>query len=169
MTRIAALILAVDRRVTHAAVVAGCLCLCLALAAGLWQVIARFVLFQSAAWSGPAVQVALIWLTYLALAGAMRTGSLIAVDMALRISTPRLRAVLRLFGLITTMGLLLVILWFGAVLVWRVRFQTVAGLDMSASWAYLALPVGAVLSILALVAHTLDPDHPDRAAPDSAG
>jgi TRAP-type C4-dicarboxylate transport system permease small subunit len=115
------------------------------------------------------VQVALIWLTYLALAGAMRTGSLIAVDMALRVSTPRIRAVLRLFGLVTTMGLLLVILWFGAMLVWRVRFQTVAGLGMSASWAYLALPVGAVLSILALVAHVLDPAQRDAAAPDSAG
>jgi TRAP-type C4-dicarboxylate transport system permease small subunit len=50
-----------------------------------------------------------------------------------------------------------VVLWFGVDLVWRVRFQTFASLDLSMSWAYAAIPAGALLALLATVAHHADP------------
>ena len=64
--------LAIEDRVTQAAVIFGCLGLLLATAAGFYQVLARFILFQSAAWSEPFIQTTLIWMAYVALAGAMR-------------------------------------------------------------------------------------------------
>ncbi|MGQ9371313.1 TRAP transporter small permease [Azospirillum sp. ST 5-10] len=164
------LFLAVERRITQAAVAAGCLGLVVASLVGLYQVVARFVLFRPAAWSEPLIQVVFIWMAYLALAGAMRTGTLISVD-ALRtvLAQGPYKRLLDTVIMLSTMALLGVLLWFGSVLVWRVRFQTIAGLDMAASWAYAALPVGAVLSMLALIAHFLDPKtHADVPA-DAAG
>lgn len=161
--------LAIEGRVTQAAVVFGCLGLLLATAAGFYQVLARFVLFQPAAWSEPFIQTTLIWMTYVALAGAMRTGTLISVDLALTLSRGSFRKVLQAAGVVAVLGLLLVLLWFGAMLVWRVRFQTIAGLGISASWAYAALPVGSLLSILALIAHSLDRPGGGADAPELEG
>ena len=64
-----------------------------------------------------------------------------------------------------TLGLLLaavllvgVILWWGWDYSVRGRVQTVIGLEsFSMFWAYLAMPVGAVFSLIALVGHLLDP------------
>ena len=153
--------LAVERRITLAAVVLGSVCLVFAALAGLYQVIARFVLFTAASWSEPFIQAALIWMTYLALAGAMRTGTLISVDLLLTLVGGRTKAGVRAFTTLAVMSLLLVIFWFGCILVWRVQFQTIAGLNISASWIYAALPVGAVISMLALVAYQIDPPPDD--------
>ncbi len=49
------------------------------------------------------------------------------------------------------------LLWFGINLTWRVRFQSFAAMEMSMAWAYAALPVGALLCILAVIANHLDP------------
>jgi TRAP-type C4-dicarboxylate transport system permease small subunit len=162
--------LKVERRVTQLAVAVGCLGLVLASLVGFYQVIARFILFQPAAWSEPLIQVTFIWMTYLALAGAMRTGTLISVD-ALRaaVAGSPFRRMLDVFIMLSTMALLAVLLWFGSILVWRVRFQTIAGLDIAASWGYLALPFGSALSMLALIAHFIDPAKRGDVAADAAG
>ena len=56
---------------------------------------------------------------------------------------------------VTLMG---VILWWGWDYSQRGRVQTVVGLEsFSMFWAYVALPVGAVFSLIALVGHLLDP------------
>jgi TRAP-type C4-dicarboxylate transport system permease small subunit len=38
-----------------------------------------------------------------------------------------------------------------------VRFQTFASMDLSMSWGYAAVPAGALLGLLAVVANHLDP------------
>ena len=161
--------LAVERRITLAAVVLGSACLALAALAGFYQVIARFILFTPASWSEPFIQAVLIWMTYLALAGAMRTGTLISVDLLLTLVSGRTKAGIRAFTTLAVMSLLLVIFWFGSILVWRVQYQTIAGLNISASWVYAALPVGSVISMLALVAYQIDPPDDDNAALESGG
>jgi TRAP-type C4-dicarboxylate transport system permease small subunit len=40
-----------------------------------------------------------------------------------------------------------------------VRVQTFASLELSMAWAYSALPVGAALAILAVLAHHVDPQN----------
>tara|TARA_R110001583_G_scaffold171739_1_gene325441 strand:- start:2642 stop:3154 length:513 start_codon:yes stop_codon:yes gene_type:complete len=168
MATLTSIILMVERRVTRVALFLGSLALVLAFLAGAYQIIARFILFQSAAWSEPFIQLALIWMTYLTVASAMRTGSLISVDLMLRKTTGRLRAALRVFGTLAMLLLLGVLLWFGIEIVLRVKYQTIAGLNISASWAYLALPIGAAFSILALIAHVLDPPQAvDETSPDT--
>ena len=159
--------LASERAVTVTAVALGCVCLVAAVGVGFYQVLARFVLFRPASWSEPFVQSALIWMTYLALAGAMRTGTLISVDVLKKATKGKARQLLRLVGASAILILLWVILWQGISIVWRVRFQTIAGLGVPASYVYAALPIGAALSILALLAHVIDPP-PDETAPDAS-
>ena len=57
----------------------------------------------------------------------------------------------------TALAYLAVLVWFGIGLVTRVRFQTFASMELSMGWAYAALPVGAALAMLAVVAHHLAP------------
>ncbi|RAI01850.1 C4-dicarboxylate ABC transporter permease [Acuticoccus sediminis] len=159
--------LGIERVVTWTAVALGCVCLVAAVGVGFYQVLARFVLFRPASWSEPFVQSALIWMTYLTLCGAMRTGTLISVDVLKKATQGAARTALRLAGAGAILILLWVILWQGIAIVWRVRFQTIAGLGVPASYVYAALPTGAALSILALVGHVIDPP-PDQAAPDAS-
>ena len=49
------------------------------------------------------------------------------------------------------------LVWYGADLVWRVRFQTFASMELSMAWAYAAVPVGALLAMLATLAQHIDP------------
>ena len=160
--------LAIERAVTVTAVALGCFCLVAAVGVGFYQVLARFVLFVPASWSEPFIQSALIWMTYLALCGAMRTGTLISVDALKKATTGHARHVLRLAGAGAILILLWILLWQGISIVWRVRFQTIAGLGVPASYVYAALPAGAALSILALVAHVIDPPAEEPDADPSA-
>ncbi|HEX5934750.1 MAG TPA: TRAP transporter small permease subunit, partial [Pseudorhizobium sp.] len=65
--------LAVEGRITQTAVALATAGLAIASLVGLYQVVARFILHAPASWSEPLVQATLIWMTYVALAGAMRT------------------------------------------------------------------------------------------------
>ncbi|MCK8782709.1 TRAP transporter small permease [Rhizobium sp. NTR19] len=149
--------LSIESLLTKSAVALATAGLALASLIGLYQIIARFVLHRSAEWSEPLVQMTLIWMTYLGLAAAMRSGTLISVDWLLTLSKGRARQVIQLVILLCVLALLGFILWFGIALGMRVKFQTIAGLGISASWAYAALPFGAAVSIFAVIAHVLDP------------
>ena len=58
---------------------------------------------------------------------------------------------------LTALAYLSVLVWFGINLVTRVRFQTFASMELSMGWAYAALPVGAAMAMLAVVAHHIAP------------
>lgn len=124
---------------------------------GLYQVVARFILHRPAEWSEPLIQMTLIWMAYLGIAGALRSGTLISVDWLLSLSKGRMRRVVQGVILVCVLALLGFIAWYGVVLAMRVRFQTMAGLGISTSWAYAALPVGAIVSMLSTIAHAIAP------------
>lgn len=147
---------AVERAITTLSVGAACCLLSAAALTGLYQVLARFVLHQPATWSETLVRTLLIWMVYLGLPGAMRTGSLVSVDFLYRRSKGRGRRVLQALISAATLLLLTLLVWFGWMIVYRVRFQNLAGLEIPASWAYAAIPTGCLLSWLAVVARYFD-------------
>ena len=151
------LILRLDRGLTSLSMAVACGLLAIVSCLGLWQVIARFLFQQPSSWTEEAMRRLLIWMVALGIVAAFRQGALVSVDLMLRVSKGALRKVVR--GTITTVNLLflVVLAWFGLDLVQRVRFQTFASIDLSMGWAYAALPVGALLAMLAVVAHHLDP------------
>ena len=155
------LLLAVERAVTRASVFAACCLLAAAAAVGFYQVLARFLLAEPVTWSETAVRVLLIWMAYLGLCGAMRAGALVSVDVLYKACRGRARRVLEAAITLSTLSLLAILVWYGAILTGRVRFQTLAGLEVPVSWAYAAIPTGAAISILAVLAHYFDPRRED--------
>jgi C4-dicarboxylate transporter, DctQ subunit len=80
----------------------------------------------------------------------------VAIDLAYQSVSGRWQKLLQGFITLGSITLLGVILWFGIQMAWRVRFQTLAGLEVPIAWAYAALPVGAFFSLLAVIAHYFD-------------
>lgn len=150
-------ILALDRNVTGAIWLLAALLLALLAGVGLYQVLIRFVWNQPSPWTEELIGRLFVWCVMLGIVAAFRQGALVSVDLMLRLSRGSFRRVLRAMIALVTLGFLGVLVYHGIDLAWRVRFQTFATLPFSISWAYLALPVGAAFSMLAVVANYLDP------------
>ncbi|WP_421995593.1 TRAP transporter small permease [Roseococcus sp.] len=149
-------ILAADRIATGLATALACAALAIATAAGFWQVVARFATETPSIWSEALVRTALIWMAFLGLAAALRTGALVSIDVAHRHSRGALRRALEAAALACNLSLMGVLFWFGWIMAGRVQFQEMAGLEVSMSWGYAALPVGAAFAILGAIGHFLD-------------
>ena len=120
--------------------------------AAFWQVIARFVLHSPADWSEVATRALLIWTVLLGVALAFRHGAMISVEMLRNALQGRARRALEIaIGTICVL-FLGTLAWIGGQMTWRVRFQNVPSLDISISWIYLAIPVGATLAVIAVIA-----------------
>lgn len=147
-----------DRLLTRFALALACALLAVSAVIGLYQVLTRFLFQEPSTWSEVLVRTLLIWMVYLGSAAALRKGALVSVDVLYLLTGGRVR---RLFdGLVTlaVLGFLGILLWFGVEMTWRVRFQNLAGLEISIAWAYAAIPLGAVFAIVAVLAHHFDPE-----------
>jgi TRAP-type C4-dicarboxylate transport system permease small subunit len=149
-------LLALDRVTTGAALVAACLAMAVAVAAGAWQVVTRFALDQPSPWTEALVRVALIWMALLGVAGAVREGALVSIDVAHRVSRGRARLAIEALTLATTLAFMGVLFWFGLAMAERVQFQQMAGLEISIAWGYAAIPVGAAFTIVGALAAFVD-------------
>lgn len=152
-----AALIALDKRSTQLAMNAAVALLALAVACGLFQVFARFVLQTPSDWTEVLTRFALIWMVYMGVAVALRTGAMVSVDLMHRSLPAAWRRKLDVFIAATVLSLLAVMIYWGVAIAWRIRFQSVAGLDISIAWAYLAIPVGSLFAVIAVLAHLLDP------------
>jgi TRAP-type C4-dicarboxylate transport system permease small subunit len=153
-----ALFFAIERRTTAFSLWCACAMLVAAVSIGLYQIVSRFILLQPAEWSEVSVRFTLIWMVFLGVPEAFRQGAMVCVDLLYRKAGVRLRRALDAVVVVASLALMLVILWYGIEYAWRTRFQTIAGLDvLSVSWAYVAMPVGAAFSLLAILAQWFDP------------
>jgi TRAP-type C4-dicarboxylate transport system permease small subunit len=155
-TRLRGLVLTLDRIGTTIAAILACLALAVAVFAGLWQVVARFATETPSVWSEALVRTALIWMAFIGLAVAIRAGALVSIDIAHRLSRGALRCCLEGLSLASILAMLGVMFWFGWSMAERVKFQEMAGLEVSMAWGYAAIPLGAVFAMLGAVAHFLD-------------
>jgi TRAP-type C4-dicarboxylate transport system permease small subunit len=149
-------VLALDRVTTGVASAVACLALAIAVAAGMWQVISRFAAGQPATWSEALVRMALIWMAYLGVAVALRVGALVSIDVAHRYSRGTARRAIEASALACSLSLMGVMFWFGWIMAERVKFQELAGIEVSIAWGYAAIPIGAVFAMVGAVAHFLD-------------
>lgn len=154
--RLRGLVLRLDHIGTTIAAIIACLSLAVALFAGLWQVVARFATETPSVWSEALVRTALIWMAFIGLAVAIRAGALVSIDIAHRLSRGALRAALEGLTLASILSMLGVMFWFGWSMAERVKFQEMAGMEVSMAWGYAAIPLGAVFAMLGAVAHFLD-------------
>jgi TRAP-type C4-dicarboxylate transport system permease small subunit len=157
MERLTTGLLKLDRWTTSLAMAAAVAALTLAVAAGFWQVVSRFVLQEPATWSEALVRVSLIWMAYLGLAGCFRQGALVSIDLAHRLTSGLVRRFLETLALASSLTLLGVLFWHGWAMGQRVAAQNMAGLDISIAWGYAAIPIGAAFCVVGALAHYLDP------------
>jgi len=150
--------LGLERRTTALSMALACLMLVIASSLGMFQIVTRFVLEQPAEWSEILIRVSLIWMVFLGIPMAFRQGAMVSVDVLYRWSPPRIKRLLDAVVSIAALALMLVVLWWGFDYAMRGRVQSMAGLEsISMVWAYLALPVGAVFSLIGIVGNYLDP------------
>jgi len=150
--------LGLERRTTALSMALACVMLVIAASLGMFQIITRFVLEEPAEWSEILIRVSLIWMVFLGIPMAFRQGAMVSVDVLYRWSPPRIKRVLDGVVSVAALALMLVILRWGFDYAMRGRVQSMAGLEsLSMVWAYLALPVGAVFSLLGIVGNYLDP------------
>jgi TRAP-type C4-dicarboxylate transport system permease small subunit len=150
-------LLATERWTTRLAASSAGLALTVAAVAGLWQVAVRFVFNAPSEWSEVTSRFALIWMVYMGLSLTIREGAMVSIDLLHRTLQGRWQRALEALIFACTLALLGVLVWQGAQVAWRIRFQEVAGLGFSMSWAYLAIPTGALFASLATAAHFFDP------------
>jgi len=150
-------ILTLDRWVTGTVWAVACVLLAIISCLGMWQVLARFVFSQPTTWTEESMRRLLIWMVMLGIVVAFRRGALVSVDLMLRTARGAWLATVRWLITGTALAYLAVLVWYGINLVTRIRFQTFASMELSMGWAYAALPVGAALAMLAVVANHLDP------------
>jgi TRAP-type C4-dicarboxylate transport system permease small subunit len=150
-------LIALDKRSTGFAMNTAVFMLIVAVACGLFQVFARFIMDTPSDWTEVLTRFALIWMVYMGAGVALRNGAMVSVDLMHRKLSPVWRKKLDWFIATVTLSMLAVMIYWGAFIAWRIRFQNVAGLEISIAWAYLAIPVGAVFAVIAVLAHLFDP------------
>ncbi len=152
------LFLSIESWTTRIAMAIACLMMAIAASLAVFQIFTRFVLEQPAEWSEVLIRFSLIWMVFLGIPMAFRQGAMISVDALYRAVPSHLKRVLDLVVAMAALTLMIIILWWGYDYAVRGSVQTMAGLEvLSMFWAYIALPVGAVFSIIAIVANYLDP------------
>ena len=135
-----------------------CAMMALAASLGMFQIITRFVLERPAEWTEVMVRFSLIWMVFMGIPMAFRQGAMVSVDVLYRWSPKKIQRVLDWVVFTAAMVLVLIIIYWGWNYANRGKVQTVIGLEnVSMFWAYLALPVGGLFSIVGLVGNLLDP------------
>ena len=120
--------------------------------AGFYQVIARFVLQSPADWSEAWTRASLIWTVMLGISLAFRHGAMLSVEMLHSLLRDRNKRILEHIVMTITVAFLGFLAWVGVQMTFRVRFQTMPSLEVSISWVYASIPIGAVLAIVGVVA-----------------
>lgn len=149
--------LRLERWTSGLALYAACAMLLLAASLAMFQIITRFVLEIPAEWTEVLIRFSLIWMVFLGIPMAFRQGAMVSVDVLYRWSPPRMRRVLDWVVCLAAAGLILIIIWWGWDYAVRGRVQTMSGLEsVSMFWAYLAMPVGGVFSLIGIIGNLLD-------------
>lgn len=129
-------------------------------AAGFYQVLSRFVFHSPSDWSEAWTRSSLIWTVMLGLCLAFRHGAMLSVEMLHGMLKGRARRWLEHLIMVVCVGFLGFMGWVGAQMTWRVRFQTLASLEFSISWIYVAIPIGMALAIVGVIARWADRTEP---------
>ena len=152
------LFLALEKRLTRFSMVFSCAMLALAASLGMFQILCRFIFEIPAEWTEVLIRFSLIWMVFMGIPMAFRQGAMVSVDVLYRWSPPSLKRVLDFVVSAAALALIAVIIWWGWDYANRGRVQTVVGLeDVSMFWAYLAMPVGGLFSVISIIGNLLDP------------
>lgn len=156
MKSVMMLIQRVDGWIASGVAMAASFALVVAVGSSFWQVLGRFVFQAPSVWSEALTRLALVWMVLLGCSVALRHGAFVAIDLAKDLTSGRVRRTIELITLLSCLTMFTTLLWYGWSMAVRVRFQEMAGLEISMSWGYSALPIGAAFAILGSIVHFID-------------
>ena len=152
------LFLRIEGLTTGLSMLIACLMLATSASLGMFQIVTRFVLETPAEWTEVLIRFSLIWMVFMGIPTAFRQGAMVSVDVLYRWSGPGMRRWLDTVVAAAALTLIGIIIWWGWDYANRGKVQSMIGLeDVSMFWAYLAMPVGALFSVLGIVGNWLDP------------
>ena len=152
------ILLAVESVTTRFSLFIACLMMAMAASLGMFQVVMRFVLEIPAEWTEVLIRFSLVWMVFMGIPYAFRVGAMVSVDVLYRVVGARGKRVFDFLTSVAALTLVAVIIWWGWDYSNRGRVQTVSGLEsISMFWAYLALPVGGLFCVPAILANFFDP------------
>ncbi len=150
--------LTLEHYTTGFAMLVACAMMAVAASLGLFQIIMRFVVEAPAEWTEVLIRFSLIWMVFMGIPAAFRLGAMVSVDVVYRWSPPRIKRLLDWLVSGAALTLITIIIWWGWDYAQKGRVQTVIGLeDVTMFWAYLALPVGGVFSVIGIIGNLIDP------------
>jgi TRAP-type transport system small permease protein len=120
-----------------------------------FQVVTRYVFRHPFDWPEELARYLFVWVALLGAAVGVERGVHFSVDL-LTVRLPR-GAALRVAAALDAVfaGFAALLAWQGVLLVWAVREQPSAGLEISMAWPYAAIPTAAVLMAASLVRSAL--------------
>jgi TRAP-type C4-dicarboxylate transport system permease small subunit len=145
----------IERQTTRLALLGAVLLLTVSVALGFYQVLTRFVFNAPSTWSEVISRSAMIWCVFLGAAPGFRGGFMMSVEIIYKLVPGRRLIWLELLIATCCAIALLVLLYFGTAMTFRVQSQMLSGLEVSIAWAYAAMPVGAGFALIAVVARLL--------------
>lgn|SRR5690554_2097902 len=151
----AALLLRLEYQLTRLVMLIAVVMLIISVTLSFYQVLTRFVLNAPSTWTEVASRAAMIWCVFMAAAATYRGGYMMAVETIYRIVPRRLVGVLETVIVLCSLLVLTVLVYFGVQMTLRVSNQTMSGLNISMSYAYAAIPIGASFTIVAVLARLL--------------
>ncbi len=119
-----------------------------------YQVFMRFFVGQPSTWSEVLVRSVMIWTVYLAAAAAFREGAMIAAEVVVRAVPRPVGKAMQIFAGLLSFIFLVILVWTGIDMVGRIQNQILSGLEIPIFWIYVALPIGGMLSMLAVFVRT---------------
>lgn len=143
--------LRIESLTTRIALVVAILCLVAAAGLTMWQVTTRYAFGRPSTWSEVIARSALIWSVFMGVAAAFREGTMIALEIIQRNLPRRLGLALYQASMVLTLVFFSILFWQGWAMTLRVQRQTLAPLDFSIAWVYVALPVGSVFIMIAVL------------------
>lgn len=114
----------------------------------IYQVFSRFVLKQSLPWSEELTRYIMVWTVFIGAALALRKGALIGVEAIAEAVSFKVKKYLKIVVSIVSIGFFIFLIVVGLYIVQGVSVQTSPALHIPMSWAYAAIPVGALFMLL---------------------
>ena len=112
------------------------------------QVVFRFVLLRPLPWSEELARYLMVWLVCLGSSEAYAEGSHVGVGLVVDAMPPGMRKIMILFVHVAVSVLMGIIVYQGFKLSFLVSDQRSPAMEISMTWPYLAVPVGASLTLI---------------------
>ena len=111
-------------------------------------VFCRYVLGNALPWSEELAKFLMVWMTFVAAPIALKSGALVAIGALTDRLRGRTHALMLLLVYVIIISLMVVFIKDGGFLTWNARIQRASTFNLSISYVYIAMPMGAFATLM---------------------